>query len=244
MNSRSSTPDTDRQPAVTARQRQQFARDGFVVVRGLITGALLRSVQAGYRQAIAGRITAEVWADRYRLGALLQLPAPCLHIPQLQSRQHHRPIVAAAQTLMGEAIDFWYDQLIYKPAGNLHPTPWHQDAGYWQLPGLPALTCWLAVDDVDENMGCMEFVPGSHRDGVVAHCSVADRNPINNAQEAVDRPDRSIAVPLRAGDVTFHHACTLHYTAGNLSRRDRCGLVHHLADATFLHAHGQDCPKW
>jgi ectoine hydroxylase-related dioxygenase (phytanoyl-CoA dioxygenase family) len=65
-----------------------------------------------------------------------------------------------------KGIRLWHDQLLYKPpksgvAGNIG---WHQDQGYWQcLDSHAALTAWVAFEDVDEENGCMEFVPGSHK---------------------------------------------------------------------------------
>ena len=31
---------------------------------------------------------------------------------------------------------------------------------------------WLALDDADEENGCMWVIPGSHRAGAVEHCDV------------------------------------------------------------------------
>jgi ectoine hydroxylase-related dioxygenase (phytanoyl-CoA dioxygenase family) len=40
-------------------------------------------------------------------------------------------------------------------------------------------------------------------------------------------PERAVAVPLAAGGVIFHHACTLHYSPANQTDRWRRAFVCH-----------------
>jgi ectoine hydroxylase-related dioxygenase (phytanoyl-CoA dioxygenase family) len=70
-------------------------------------------------------------------------------------------------------------------------------------------------------MGAMQFIPGSHRRGLVAHRQLED--PADNLLTVAEPVDAGAAVacPLKAGGATFHHCETLHYTAPNTSRRPR-----------------------
>ena len=53
--------------------------------------------------------------------------------------------------------------LIDKAPYHDFPTPWHQDCAYWiDMPDKRAVSCWVALDDVDVDNGCMWFVPTSH----------------------------------------------------------------------------------
>ena len=68
----------------------------------------------------------------------------------------------------------------------------------------------------------MQFIPGSHLDGIRPHSSRRpDIRP--DLYEVVEEVDESTAVacPLPAGGATFHHSRTLHYTAPNTSGRVR-----------------------
>lgn len=39
---------------------------------------------------------------------------------------------------------------------------WHQDAPYWPIVApMTEVTAWVALDDADEDNGCMSMVPGS-----------------------------------------------------------------------------------
>jgi len=215
------------EPTIAPTQLEHYQRQGWVRIPGLISGALLEQIQIGHRRAVAGEVLPEEWAQRWGPDRLLQLPGPSTHLEELADRAHVRIMEAVGRALMGDDIHFAYDQLIMKPPSNPHPTPWHQDSGYWQG-RQRGVTCWLAVEDVAEDMGCMRFIPGSHREGMREHRSVADRNPISGALEATVDESAAVAIPLRAGDVTFHHCRTLHHTTGNRGERPRCGLVTHL----------------
>jgi phytanoyl-CoA hydroxylase len=217
-------------PTITSKQKQDFEDLGFLVVPNVITGELLKQIQTGYRRAIDGQVHTDFWDKKYKRGELLQLPGPSQHIEELQGEEHLDLMVAVARQLLDDRLSFWYDQLIYKPAGNPWETLWHQDAGYWKdmEESSPAMTAWLAVEDVSEDMGCMSFVPRSHKQGTVEHKNASKDNPISGALEAVCQPEEIVKVPLNAGDVSFHHKNTLHYTSGNHGNADRCGLVNHM----------------
>ena len=53
-------------------------------------------------------------------------------------------------------------QYFNKPAGVGQPTPAHQDGYYFMLSPCEAVTMWLALDEVDEENGCVRYVIGSH----------------------------------------------------------------------------------
>ena len=94
-------------------------------------------------------------------------------------------------------LEFWYDQFLAKPPHKSVATRWHQDEGYWgRNLDDRGITCWMPFHDVDASNGCMHFIDGGHRDGVLEH-----RNPA----EIAERPPRaasptsraSVAVPAR-----------------------------------------------
>jgi phytanoyl-CoA hydroxylase len=204
---------------------------GYVKIENAIPDELLENIQKGYRNAINGHYLDGNWGDVWKKDSLLQLQNPHKNVPELYDSEYRDIIVGFAQQLENDDIEFWYDQLIYKPVGNKWETPWHQDAGYWQgdIQKIPtAITGWLAVEDVDESMGCMSFIPGSHKNGKCSHQDVSKTNPIGGALQADVDLSCAVNVPLKAGDITLHNQYTLHYTSGNSGTADRCGLVNHL----------------
>jgi ectoine hydroxylase-related dioxygenase (phytanoyl-CoA dioxygenase family) len=70
-------------------------------------------------------------------------------------------------------------------------------------------------------MGAMQFIPGSHKRGLLPHRH-ADKPEHNNL--IVDAPfdaSTAVACPLKMGGATFHHSQTLHYTEPNATDRPR-----------------------
>jgi ectoine hydroxylase-related dioxygenase (phytanoyl-CoA dioxygenase family) len=77
-------------------------------------------------------------------------------------------VVAASQLLGNRAVRFWHDQLFCKPAHHGGVVAWHQDYSYWtRTKPVQHLTCWVGLDDVNRENGCLCYIPGSHRWGLL-----------------------------------------------------------------------------
>ena len=76
----------------------------------------------------------------------------------------------SARRCSARRVEFWYDQFLAKPPQRSAATRWHQDEGYWgRALDDRGITCWMPFHDVDERNGCMHFIDGGHRDGVLIH---------------------------------------------------------------------------
>ena len=136
-------------------------------------------------------------------------------------------MLRVATVLVGQPVEFWYDQFLAKPPREGAPTDWHQDEGYWgRNLDDRGITCWLPLQDVDERNGCMHFIDRGHRDGVLEH-----RQPGHVQSDLLHcAPDltRAVACPIRAGSVTFHHGKTPHMTPANQSDAWRSAVSTHM----------------
>ena len=215
---------------LTQEQIDIFHRDGFVVVRHLIHEEMVAGLARDYDRATRDEFDVPAWKDRIAPGKTLQLGNPSLRIPGWEDHEYRQRIVQIGKELLGEDIDYRYDQLIYKPPHSQVELLWHQDAGYgW--PGEAnhrVLTCWLALSKATMEMGSLQFIPGSHLNGIAEHISAKHKNPINNALEVVVDESQAVVVEYEPGDATFHHGRTLHYTSGNTTDEPRRGLSTHL----------------
>jgi len=148
---------------------------------------------------------------------------PELQFPELLDttfRRNARRFAAALLEIDEGRLTSW-GHMIRKPPGG-RAALWHQDHAYW-WPELDyyALGVWIPMHDVSVEMGAMQFVPGSHKRGLVPHRH--DDAPDKNVLTVVDPVDVSTAVacPLTMGGATFHHSDTFHYTAPNATDRPR-----------------------
>ena len=106
---------------------------------------------------------------------------------------------------------------------------WHQDVTFWGLEPPMAITAWYAVDDSDEENGCMQVIPGTHVSGVVEHGKAEQSgNLLSINQEVHVSPEQSasaVDLPLDAGQVSIHDGTLIHGSLPNRSNRRRCGLT-------------------
>ena len=76
---------------------------------------------------------------------------------------------ALAEALLDRPVQYRFDHAIYKPAFNGRATAWHQDEAYTLDPTLVTAHFWGPMQDVSVQMGCMQFIPGSHRERIWPH---------------------------------------------------------------------------
>jgi ectoine hydroxylase-related dioxygenase (phytanoyl-CoA dioxygenase family) len=133
-----------------------------------------------------------------------------------------------AQRLSGSpTIRLYHDQALVKAPGPSAASPWHQDQPYWPSKEPGMFSCWMALDDVTVERGCMQFIPGSHLWGELPPMSFSGDGPRVMDLLTAEQKDRWKPVPveLRAGSCTFHHGLTFHYTNPNTTDRTRRALV-------------------
>ncbi len=140
-----------------------------------------------------------------------------------------RFLVAASQLLGNSAVRFWHDQLFYKPAKTGGVVAWHQDYSYWtRTKPIAHLTCWCGLDDATIENGCVQYIPGSHRWGLLPKPALAgDLHGINDFLN--DEQKKQFANPqyaeVKAGEAIFHHPLTLHASGENKSNKPRRAFV-------------------
>jgi phytanoyl-CoA hydroxylase len=148
----------------------------------------------------------------------------------------HNPVIAGnvAQLLGAREVRLWHDQIQYKPAGTGGVNFWHQDSLYWPLvtPKNTQVTAWIALDDVDEENGCMWMVPGSHGwgDNIEFLHSLKPTGFRSMPAERQGHQVKVQACPVKKGCVHYHHALTWHGSDKNLSERSRRAVALHFMD--------------
>jgi ectoine hydroxylase-related dioxygenase (phytanoyl-CoA dioxygenase family) len=141
---------------------------------------------------------------------------------------HPAVTVKAAQLLGVPRARFWHDQVFYKPPRHPGVVTWHQDYSYWTRATPPGhVTCWIGLDDSTLENGCVMYVPGSHRWGLLPKISLT--KDMDAVKEFLPPQQAEAFCPepmiLRAGECTFHDSHTVHGSYGNRSERPRRGVV-------------------
>jgi ectoine hydroxylase-related dioxygenase (phytanoyl-CoA dioxygenase family) len=136
--------------------------------------------------------------------------------------------VMAASQLLGGSVRFWHDQLFCKPAKHGGVVAWHQDYSYWtRTKPMEHLTCWVGLDDADVDNGCLYYVPGSHRWGLLDKPDLA--GDMNGLDQYLTEEQKSqfnpIPIEMKMGHGTFHHPLLVHGSYENKTDRQRRAYV-------------------
>lgn len=133
-------------------------------------------------------------------------------------------MMGAASDLLGESVVPRNVEYFYKAPRRGTPTPPHQDGYYFCLNPNHALTLWLALVDCDEENGCLNYVRGSHLEGIHSH---GDSGVVGFSQGLRGfewTEEKVVRMRLRSGDLLAHHSKTIHFADGNRSDRPRKAL--------------------
>ena len=140
----------------------------------------------------------------------------------------HQSLLDITESLIGKNIQLFHDQALYKPAHIGGEVPWHQDNGYWRCSPPNLVSIWIALDDADEDNGCMNVIPKSYTEGGLDHTRAKSEEKELPALLMANIDDsQAVPVPLLAGHGMVHHCLTLHQTNPNNSSRDRRAIVIH-----------------
>lgn len=152
-------------------------------------------------------------------------------------------VMAASQLLGNRPVRFWHDQLFCKPAHHGGVVAWHQDYSYWTITKpMQHLTCWVGLDDVSTENGCLYYVPKSHEWGLLDRPQLAGE--MNGLMEFLTDEQKKAFKPfpieMKKGYATFHHPLMVHGSYENNSDRSRRAFVLNVfADGTVSDTDGE-----
>lgn len=217
-------------------QIEQYRRDGHVTVPDLLDGEQLKALGQRIEAIAEGKADFPEAGLEYEPGArqersmatLRKINWPSLHDDFFVEYAAIPALLEAVEALLGPDIKLFGDQVFMKPPGGIEKT-YHQDSPYFNIEPMALVTAWVALDEATEDNGCLWVVPGSHRNGPLAHSEpwmVGERTDMRIPDSAFER-DREIPVPLPRGGVSFHHSLLLHRSGPNRTDRPRRGMATH-----------------
>ncbi len=213
---------------VSQEEIEAFRRDGYVHLRGVVSPEELAEIAAVYDAflrreiAVAGKDFNDMTTGEHGTDpsgyAIVNVMLPRRYHPAWQGNVFEQRALSIARQLCGEGMVIDFDQLLAKhPERDDAVFGWHQDQAYWiDTDDRRTATCWLAVDASTVDNGCMQFLPGSHREPVRPHRPLHGDRAASHTLVTDLRPDDvMVPVPIAAGDVTVHNEGVLHGSGGN-----------------------------
>jgi len=210
---------TDQPAVLTEQQIESWNRDGYLGPLDIYDPATILDIRHYFDRLLADAIAQG--HDSYSISS-----AHLKHSRVLEMLRNEQ-IVGYVRDLLGRDVIGWGSHFFCKLPGDGKGVDWHQDCSYWPLTPSKSVTVWLAIDDADEENGCMEVYCGSHDQGLIDF-EVSDPESKNVLDQSISNPEqygRRQCTSLRAGQISIHSDLLVHGSAPNESDRRRCGLT-------------------
>ncbi|MFO1036894.1 MAG: phytanoyl-CoA dioxygenase family protein [Geminicoccaceae bacterium] len=211
-----------------ASEQAAFQRDGYVLVKGMLTaeevGLAQRMIETD--PAISKNVLKIADAEGGSTAlALWNHPGDDVFGAIARCER----IAGGAEALLGGEVYHYHSKLTMKRPGGGGRWEWHQDYGYWYQNGClfpDMLSVAIALDPSTKANGCMQVLRGSHKLGRIEHGRVAGQTGADEerVQEAMKQMDL-VHCEMDPGDALFFHANTLHCSAANTSDQPRNLLI-------------------
>ena len=220
---------------LTDDQKYFYAENGYILVRGLLTGAEAAAYRAE-THALMARLSAirnidATWGSAKDIagGAATQL-LHC-HDVQFQSAALTRLLVderltEVAADLIGPNVQLHHNKAFIKPPEKGSPFPMHQDAPYFPHDNHSMIAAIIHFDDAPLEKGCVRVVPRSHRNGVLPHIGEGGWHLDPKEYAVAD----ALPCPAKAGDALFFSYLTIHGSGINTSDEARTTLLIQMRD--------------
>lgn len=167
----------------TKQQAEEFDRDGVAKLGSLLSQAELDGLRQHMEKLLfdsSGRVTSQVFdlsekrnkAKDYSVMLRVNMHAEDDIFNALIRRDD---ILDMVEQVLGSNIQLFVDQIVYKPGGHGGELHLHQDNGAWKLTPSQAVTVWIGLDDATVENGCVHFIVGSHKWGLIEHLPASKR---------------------------------------------------------------------
>jgi len=225
-------------------QREQFDRDGFLAIRGLVSSAEIDDIRATFMgQAADGPVPGLSDMPRGHVDP----SDPLTRYPRMMHPHRHAdkavgPLAmrymldARFQTILGELFGedpFAVQSMFYFKPPGARGQDLHQDNFYLKVKPGTCMAAWIAVDDADAGNGGMMCVPETATLDIA--CPEQADPALYFTTEHVEPPPglEPRMMELRAGDVLFFNGSVIHGSTPNTSLdRFRRSLIFHYVPAS------------
>src|SRR5438105_2029274 len=148
-------------------EREAYDRTGYALARGLFSAEEVADLREHYmRLRAAGSYPGDT------AGVVANDADPLRRFPRMIHM--HRWDEVSLRWMLDPRLGAWMTALLgrepyavqtmlyFKPPGA-RGQALHQDQAYLRVQPATCVAAWLALDDCDEENGCMQMVPGSHK---------------------------------------------------------------------------------
>ncbi|XP_077978567.1 putative alpha-ketoglutarate-dependent hypophosphite dioxygenase [Glandiceps talaboti] len=214
------------------KEKHWFDKQGYVKLVDFLSQQEVLSIErelSRFRKDVIPKIppTMVFYEDKENQNSIIRLEKMMDHDEFFKDLAESPAFNGLADLLLGMDCEPNNVQFFSKPPGAKE-TPPHQDGKYFMHE--KGLTFWLALDDADEENGCMFYVPGSHKEGLIDH---EKTDMIGFSQKLIEYTDdmknKEVCADAKKGTLLGHHPYMVHRAGNNKSEvrwRPAIGLTY------------------
>ena len=136
-------------------------------------------------------------------------------------------ILKHVKQVLGPNFTCW-DTLVWaKQPQSDNYVSWHQDATYWNfLPKEKGVTVWVTLSGATKEMGCIQYIPGSHKKGQAKHSDIRTEYNLLMRGQTINECHKTNIVYAEAppGSFLMHNPFMVHGSEANQSSIPRIAL--------------------
>ncbi len=229
---------------ISVNQRRFFGRNGYLKVESLVTPEELDELGVHAMNLAKGRVdfsNLEGVTPRCEGNSPGDMEDMFFrfiqfhrHLPLHEKYMLHARILDVLEVLIGPDVMAMQSMFFLKPPQQ-RGQAYHQDSFYIKTAPDTLCGAWIAIDDCDEENGCMYFIPGSNFDPIYQDVAKPDdTGEFHIELTEISGVDEHSEIPAiaKAGDVIFFHGHLIHRSKQNNSPdRYRRAYVCHYANA-------------
>lgn len=241
------------QPLISQEHIDAYARDGAVLVRGLLADwvdTVRDGIDINMQQP--GPYAAENLKQGEQ-GRFFDDYCNWSRIPEFERVIRNSPLASvAAQLMQSTRVQLFHDHVLVKEPGTSKPTPWHQDSPYYFVGGMQNVSFWSPMDAVSS--ATLRCVAGSHlwEKPVIPTRWLSEENFYPDSDDYIDVPDpdrENMEIrewEMHPGDAVAFHYGVLHGARGNETNERRRAFSVRLVgdDARYVQRPGRTSPPF
>jgi phytanoyl-CoA hydroxylase len=225
---------------LTKEQKQHFEKEGYLIVKGLFAENDLTEIDRTFEeishQTIPGHFVPVLDAEiSDPLKKYPRVMHPHRFNETAKGYMLHQPVMELLTDLFEEEPLAAQSMFYYKPPGS-RGQALHQDNFYLKVEPGNCIAAWTAIDNTDEENGCLLVVPKTNNYETVCP-DVSDANESFTTHYVKPPKDqKAVPVVMDRGDVLFFNGNLIHGSYRNKTKdRFRRAFISHYANESATH---------
>ena len=221
---------------LTRQQQEFFWQNGYLVVENAVSPELLSELQSVFQGWVEESRQHDVnWGEtingkpRFDLEPghsvtaprLRRVNAPVEVSPAYFKAMAESPMTDFVSALIGPDVKLHHTKINSKQPGGQTVVKWHQDFPFTPHSNDSVVTALLMIDEVTEDNGPLEVLPGSHTGAIHGLWHEGEFTGAIDDETAAECASEAVVCTGSAGSACLMHTRLLHGSAANRSMEPR-----------------------